>query len=622
MKRTFVCSAGMLLGLWTVIPTFAENWPAWRGGKLSGVSSEKGLPLRWSETDNVRWRVPLPGPGNSSPIVWGDRVFVSQAVERENRRTLMCFDRTDGRLLWQKGVTYTGDEPTHETNPYCAGSPATDGELVYVCFGSPGVYAYDFNGNEVWHRELGRLTHVFGTAVSPIVYGDLCIVNFGPGEGARLVALNKKTGETVWEVKPPTVDPSELAPAGGRFGGPGGPGGPGGRGGFGPGMILAPQILSQADKDANEKLTPQEFTALADAWFDKLDPDKQGQLTQQQFVERLQQVLPPPQGFGPPRRPDREGTDREDTNGRPARRGGFGPGRFVGPGLFTALDSNKDGSLTGGEMKDAFSKWSTKWDTEKSGTLTEDQLREGLTAALPPPNFGGPGFGGPGRGPGGRGRGGPAGFAQLGGSWSTPVIVHAPSRDELLLSFPGRLVAYDPYSGDELWISKGIGGAIYTSPVAGEGVVFATTSGMGGGGAIAVKPGGGGDVTDSQRIWRLERVESQIGSGVIHDGHLYTMSQEGIASCLDLQSGKTVWEKRLRGSGSRGGSWSSMLLADGKIYIPNQSGDVFVLVASPKFELLATNSVNETTNASLAASNGELFMRTDESLWCFAVDDR
>jgi outer membrane protein assembly factor BamB len=87
---------------------------------------------------------------------------------------------------------------------------------------------------------------------------------------------------------------------------------------------------------------------------------------------------------------------------------------------------------------------------------------------------------------------------------------------------------------------------------------------------------------------------------------------------VDLKTGSSVWSERLKSSGARGGSWSSMLLADGKIYVPNQAGDVFVLRAAPKFELLATNSVGESTNASLAASDGALFLRTDKSLWCFA----
>ncbi len=136
---------------------------------------------------------------------------------------------------------------------------------------------------------------------------------------------------------------------------------------------------------------------------------------------------------------------------------------------------------------------------------------------------------------------------------------------------------------------------------------------------LAMRPGGNGDVTGRQRLWRLERLKSQsIGSGVIHDGYLYLIAENGSASCLELKTGNKVWETRLKGPGAKTSSWSSMLLAGGRIYVPNQSGDVFVLRASPKLELLATNSVNEPTNASLAASDGDLFLRTDRSLWRLA----
>jgi outer membrane protein assembly factor BamB len=99
---------------------------------------------------------------------------------------------------------------------------------------------------------------------------------------------------------------------------------------------------------------------------------------------------------------------------------------------------------------------------------------------------------------------------------------------------------------------------------------------------------------------------------------LYSVTQDGIASCVELASGKEVWQKRLRGSGAQGGVWSSMILAGENIYLPNQSGDVFVFKASPKYELVTTNSTGESTNATLAAAGGDLFMRTDEALWCFA----
>jgi outer membrane protein assembly factor BamB len=245
---------------------------------------------------------------------------------------------------------------------------------------------------------------------------------------------------------------------------------------------------------------------------------------------------------------------------------------------------------------------------------------------LRPPGgrFGGPG--GPGRGgPGGGGRGGfgggRGGFGDIGGSWSAPLLLEADGHEELILSFAGRLAAYEPTTGEQLWISKGLGGTVYTSPLWGDGTVIAMGSGMGGGSGIAVKPGGSGDVTEDRRVWHLDRVDSQIGSGVIHDGHFYTISQQGIAACFNLASGEQVWQQRLPGSSGRGGSWSSMLLADGRIYVPNQAGDVFVLKAAPEYALLATNSVGESTNASLAASDGDLVLRTDRALWCLSSQE-
>jgi outer membrane protein assembly factor BamB len=619
----------------TATASLAANWPAWRGPAGNGVATETGLPVKWSPTENVRWRVDLPERGNSSPVIWGTRIFVSQAIQAQNRRTVMCFNRADGKLLWQSGVTYTENEPTQRSNPYCSGSPVTDGERVIVCFGSPGVYAYDFDGREIWHRDLGKLNHVFGNAVTPVIHGDLCILNFGPDEKARLIALNKKSGETVWEATPPKPDESEIQQ--GRGGG-----------GFSFARMLAPQILSQADANGDRKVTRDEFSALAEAWFDKLDPDKTGKLTQEQFTGKLGDVLPPPEGFGPPPGAGQgAGGDRPQDGNRAdrPRRGGFGPARFAGPGLFSATDADKDSGLTRAELKTTFEKWATDWDSDKSGSLDEEKLRAGLEAALPRPNFGGAGGprgpggpggppgrdGGPGpegggaregreRGRGGEGRpgGGFGGRGPGGGaSWSTPIVITADGHDELILMSPNRLVAFDPATGRQLWFSKGIGGSIFCSPVWGVGILVAMSSGTGGGGAIAVKPGGSGDVTSTNRLWHLERSSSRTGSGVIHEGHGYFIADNGTIECIDLKSGTSVWEERPKGSGSRSTSWSSMVLADGKIYVPNQSGDVFVVRASPKFELLATNSVNESTNASPAVSDGDLVLRTDKSLWCF-----
>src|SRR2546423_6815764 len=123
MKNSIANLFTSFLALSMAFSAFGGNWPAWRGLEGTGISVEKDFPVKWSTNENVRWRVPLPGPGNSSPIVWANRVFVTQAIKSENRRTLMCFDRADGKLLWQSGVTYSEKEHTQQNNPHCAAKP-------------------------------------------------------------------------------------------------------------------------------------------------------------------------------------------------------------------------------------------------------------------------------------------------------------------------------------------------------------------------------------------------------------------------------------------------------------------------------------------------------------------
>ncbi len=117
-------------------PVLGENWPGFRGPTGDGVSLEKKLPLHWSATENVRWKTPLPEGGNSSPIVWGNRVFLTQAADKGSRRLVMCFDRTDGKLLWQRETPYLEKESTHADNPYCSATPVTDGTRVIASLGA------------------------------------------------------------------------------------------------------------------------------------------------------------------------------------------------------------------------------------------------------------------------------------------------------------------------------------------------------------------------------------------------------------------------------------------------------------------------------------------------------
>ena len=172
-----ILAAWIFAAIWPA-PAAADDWPAWRGPAGTGVTQETKLPLKWSETENVRWRIKLPQRGNSTPIVWGDRIFLTQPLERDKKRTLMCFDRKRGKLLWQQDVSYTKSAAFHRTNPPCSSSPVTDGKRVIVWHGSAGLFCYDFSGKELWRRELGPVEHMWGFATSPVLYKDLCILQF------------------------------------------------------------------------------------------------------------------------------------------------------------------------------------------------------------------------------------------------------------------------------------------------------------------------------------------------------------------------------------------------------------------------------------------------------------
>ena len=184
-------------------PLCADNWPAWRGSQGVGTSTETGFPLRWSETENIRWRVALPGPGNSTPVVWENQVFVTCATDEGKQRSLICYDRLTGKQQWKQSVAFESVEVTHKTNPQCASSPVTDGKQVVAWFGSAGLCAYTMEGKLLWKRNLGKFEHIWGTASSPIIFEDLVIVNCGPGLRAFWIAVDKQTGRDLWQWEPP-----------------------------------------------------------------------------------------------------------------------------------------------------------------------------------------------------------------------------------------------------------------------------------------------------------------------------------------------------------------------------------------------------------------------------------
>jgi outer membrane protein assembly factor BamB len=196
-----------------------QNWPQWRGPDANGVAPAANPPLEWSESNNIRWKVPVPGRGSGSPIVWDDRVFVLTAVSQSgqnvpgvtHRFVVMAFNRSTGEVIWEKVVREEAPhEAAHRENgTYASASALTDGEVLIANFESRGLYAYDLNGNLIWEKDLGdkRMRNQFGEGTTPALHGDT-IVHVWDQQGGQsfVIALDKRTGEEKWRQNRDEID--------------------------------------------------------------------------------------------------------------------------------------------------------------------------------------------------------------------------------------------------------------------------------------------------------------------------------------------------------------------------------------------------------------------------------
>jgi outer membrane protein assembly factor BamB len=182
----------------------AQNWPQWRGPNGDGTSSETSLPVKWDSVSNVVWKVPVPGNGYSSPVIWKDRLFITTALIEKQEKVLLCYDCKTGKLLWQKTVLKGPFEGKHDNNGYASGTPSTDGTRVYVSFLDGKdvlVAAFDFSGNKVWEQRPGTFASSHGYSCSPVLFEDKVIIN-GDSQGDSFVAaLSKTDGKIIWRVK-------------------------------------------------------------------------------------------------------------------------------------------------------------------------------------------------------------------------------------------------------------------------------------------------------------------------------------------------------------------------------------------------------------------------------------
>jgi outer membrane protein assembly factor BamB len=427
--------------IWSLVLPLAAgaDWPQWRGPEGTGVAPAADPPVRWSETENVRWKVPIPGRGHAAPIVWGERVYLLTAVpvegarppeppadadertrERwmravhpvEQRFVVMALNRRDGSVAWERtAVEAVPHEGTHRDGTWASASPVTDGAAVYAQFGSQGLFAYSLDGELLWQRDLGDMStrNGFGEGASPAVHGDKLIVNWDHEGDSFIVALDKKTGKTVWQ-----------------------------------------------------------------------------------------------------------------------------------------------------------------------------KSRDEIT------------------------------------SWSTPLVVEAGERPQVVVAATGKSRAYDLATGEVVWEAAGMTVNVVPTPVYGHGMVY-LTSGFRGSALQAVRVAEAkGEVTAGEAVaWTHDRDTPYVPSPLLYGDQLYFLKvNSGILSCLDAKTGKIHFnEQRLEGVRN---VYASPVGADGRVYLVGREGTTVVLEHGPEYKVLAQNTLDEGFDSSPAVAGEELYLRGSQHLYCLA----
>ncbi|MCA9200545.1 MAG: PQQ-like beta-propeller repeat protein [Planctomycetales bacterium] len=208
LRRSSLLVAAIWLAHVVLISTgTAEDWSTFRGPTRMGVADTQ-LPTQWSDTNNIVWKAELPGPGSSSPVVFGNRIFVtsyngyfpdeSRGTLDKLQRQLIAVDANSGQVVWTKSIAAAHPEEERiRDHGYAGNSPAVDDKHVYAFFGKSGVYAFDHDGKQVWHADVGSQTNGWGSAASPVLYQDLVIINASV-ESESLVALDRNSGKEIW----------------------------------------------------------------------------------------------------------------------------------------------------------------------------------------------------------------------------------------------------------------------------------------------------------------------------------------------------------------------------------------------------------------------------------------
>jgi len=439
----FFCIVSTLVWATETPSDFKRYWPQWRGPLATGVAPYGKPPVEWNEDKNVRWKVEIPGKGHASPIVWGDKIFLTTAIEidkqvnlqeaerneqqlpawrrrmgvkvtKVHKFAILAIARQDGSILWQKTAREElPHEGTHVEGSFASYSPVTDGEHVYAYFGSRGLYCFDMQGNLQWPKDLGdmktRLS--FGEGSSPVLHGDTIVINWDHEVQSFIIAFDKKTGQERWKV------------------------------------------------------------------------------------------------------------DRDEAT-----------------------------------------------------------------------------------------------------SWATPIVVEQDGKPQVITSATKRIRSYALKTGELIWECGGMTTNTIPSPVAANGVVYAT-SGFQGNALLAIRlDKAKGDITGSEAIvWQHDKNTPYVPSPLLYGDTLYFLQHnKGILSCFNTKTGQAYYgPQRLKDMKT---VFVSPVGASERVYITSKNGITLVIKHGPNFEVLASNSLDDSFTASPAIAEGEIYLRGHKYLYCIAQD--
>ena len=474
----------------TQSPQTVSHWSQFRGPNCSGIAGEQAAPVNFDPENNLLWKTPL-SSGASSPSVWGERIYLTGFDRDANQLEVICVNRDDGSVIWRRNVGAQQIERVHGSSSPASGTVTTDGERVYAYFGSRGLLCYDTEGELVWSIDLPVPDTRNGSGTSPVVVGDIVLLNRDQRNEPCLLAVNKRTGEEVWRHE--------------HF--------------FAPGLLVEGYATPVLWNDlvllhTHEGIRAHELETGDLVW--QLNTRSTGCSTPVIHNDHL--IVATWLNLG-----------------EPALRQEF-------PKFKQLLEADKD----------------------QSGTISFEEF----------PN-------------------------------KYLLFDRPEAHDENGIKLPLRFILgmIDSDGDQELTQEEWESGVARFSN-------FITDHGL-----LSIKLGGAGEVTeDSVRIIHKKDIP-EVPSPLVVDGRIYIVKNGGILTCFDASSGKQLFRKRIRATGSY---FASPIAVGDKIYLSSAQGVITVIRASDKLEVLAENKLAERTLATPAVVDDVIYVRTDKHLYAFA----